>query len=196
MKSRLFRLALLAALSALITACGNIISAASPSQDPDVATLVRLSGLATQRAQSVAAGATLRQLDIDPGSGRHIFRFTDAAATQEITVVAPTAQTPPEQWEVESLTVSPLVGRATAAIDPAALRLGPGAVAQAMQQYRRDARVRTLTLVDAGGQLVWYVFGEVAEGNISGKVSNATRTFELLGPGPAQRPPTATPNSQ
>lgn len=195
MKSRLFRFVLLTALSALITACGNIITAA-PSQDPDIASLVRLSGLSTQRAQSVAAGATLRQVDIDSGSGRHIFRFTDAAATREITVVVPTAQTPSEQWEVTSLTVSPLVGRAAVAIDLGALRVGPGAVAQAMQQYRTDARVRTLTLVDAGGQLVWYAFGEVAEGDISGQVSNATRTFQPLGPGPIQRPPTALPGSR
>ena len=195
MKRRLLHVVLLAVLSALLTACGDIISAAS-SPDSDVATLVRLSRLATQRAQNVAAGATLQQLDIDRASGRYMFRFTDAASTQEITVEAPTAQTPAEQWQVTRSSVSPLVGRATAAIDPAALKVGPGAVAQAMQQFHTDAQVRTLTLVNEGSQLVWYIFGEAAGGRISGKMLNTTGAFQPLGPSPVKIPPTAPAGSR
>jgi hypothetical protein len=193
MKSRLFQFALLVALSVLITACGSIAGAA-PGPDSELA---GLGARAAQRARSVVPDATLRQLDIDWGSGRHIFRFTDAPATQEITVVMPTAEMPSDQWQVMSTTVSPLaIGHARAAVNLDSLRVEPAAAAQAMQRYRPGAQVRTLTLVDEGGQLVWYVFGAVAEGDISGKVSNAARTFQPLGPSPVQRPPTATPGTR
>ncbi len=61
MKSHLFQCALLAALSALITACGSIAGAAL---GPD-AELARLGAQAVQRARSVVPDATLRPLDID-----------------------------------------------------------------------------------------------------------------------------------
>ncbi len=112
-------------------------------------------------------------------------------------VVAPTAETPADQRQVTSTAVSPLAtGNARPPVRLDTLRVEPAAAAQAIQRYRPDAQVRTLTLVDEGRQLVWSVFGAVAEGDISGKVSNATGTFQPLGPGPVQRPSTAPPGTR
>lgn len=210
MKSRIFPVALAAALGALIIACNGTSRAAQVQpaentaqsqpadqvvqpQDPEIAALVQLADQATQRAQSVAPGATLRQLNIIWGTGRYVLRFANPTATEEIMVDVPAVGVAATMWPTGRTTVSPLAnGQPRPALPLAALRVPPRAAAQAMQQYWPGVRVTGLMLViDEDGELAWYVGGEVTEGALNGRVLNSTGAFEPLGPGrPVQRPRT------
>jgi hypothetical protein len=209
-KSRIVSVALAAVLGALIIACSGTSRAAqvqptenaAPSRpaaqaarpdDPEIAALVQLADQATRQAQSVAPGAALQQLSIIWGTGRVVVRFTNPRATEEITVEVPAAGVPAARWPTGSMMVSPLAtGRPRPALPLAALRVPPSAAAQALQQHWPGVRVTGVMLVlEEGGELAWYVGGEVADGAVHGKVRDATSTFELVGPGrPVQRPRT------
>ena len=186
----------LALLVALVP--GGVLSgrpaavAGAPATDRDG--LVQLSEQARQRARTLAADAVLRQIDVDLAGGRHIFRFTDAAATYEITVVAP-QDAAPERWEVSQSEHSKLTHPAVAArpgLDLAALRAGPLAATQAMTADRPDCAAGGLTLFGAGDALTWHTFCTVADGTIAGRLDGRTGHFERVG-GPVRPPATATP---
>ena len=164
----------------------------APAADRDG--LVQLSEQAWQRARTLAVDAVLRQIDVDLTGGRHIFRFTDATATRETTVVAP-KDLAPERWEVSQTGHSKLTHPAIAArpgLDLAALRAGPLAATQAMMADRPDCALGGLTLFGAGDALTWHTFSTVADGTIAGMLDGRTGRFELAG-GPVRQPATATP---
>ena len=65
---------------------GRETSNSARQPDADVADLVALSEDAARRAEEEAPDAVLRQLDLSPDFGQTYFRFTDAEATQAITM--------------------------------------------------------------------------------------------------------------
>lgn len=207
MKDRLLPVALAAVLGVLIIGCSGTSRAAQvenaeaaalsqptgqalQAQDPEIVALTQLTDQATQRARSVTPDARLQQLTIMWSNGRTIYRFTNAAATEEIVVEVPSVGVASTQWPTARQTVSPLAdGRPRPALNLSALQVAPAVAARALEQYWPGIRVYGLTLVNAEDGLAWYVFGDVADGVVSGRVSNATGTFEALGPGRPVRPP-------
>ena len=164
-------------------------------RQPDAGALATLSDQVRQRARELAPDAVLRQLDIDPRDGRHIFHFTDAAATREIVIVAPTPVAPMEQWEISLVppSDSKFVGHPWPEIDLSALRMGPAAAAQAITAYRADCATRGLMLFGEGTELTWHVSCAVPQGIIAGTVDAHIGVFQAKGPAPALPPPTALP---
>ena len=121
--------------------------------DADVAALVALSEKAARRAEEEAPDAVLRQLDLGRDRVRWWIRFTDAAATWEITVLVPVEDVPSGEWEVRT-GISPLIGHQSLGLSLEGLRIGPAAVVKAATQHWNDCPVRGLTLVGEEHQLV------------------------------------------
>jgi hypothetical protein len=156
----------------------------------------------------MAPNATLQQVDIIVDGydldgrrvwqpGRHVFRFGDRANGQEMAVIMPASGTPPEAWEIQTTPDGPYAGGLPRPFDLGTLRIGPGRAIGAMEQAWPGIRVHVVSLVSEGGGFVWYVFGTVPEGHLSGRLNHGTGTFEILGPGPTKlRPEVATPSSQ
>ena len=159
--------------------------------DGDVAALVALSEKAARRAEEVAPDAVLRQVDVSPDVGRTIFRFTDAAATKEISVTVPEPGAPPEAWNIHS-GISPLIGHQSLGIDLPALRIGPASVIRAATGHWPACGIRSIGLHGQGDDLVWYVFCNLPEGVVSGTVDGQSGVFTASLAPPAIAPPTAT----
>jgi hypothetical protein len=197
MKLRSPSVILVAVTSAALVACVAAVNIAPASVDrpglrgADATALAQIATTATSRARETAPDAALRQIDLDTKTAQLIFRFTDARPSREITVAgAGTVESPPIQWRVASTTVSPLVSAPRPALKLEALQVGPASAARALRDARSDARERTLTLVQEGADPSWIVFGDVAEGTISGRLT-ASGSFQMLGPGAARQPSVA-----
>lgn len=194
---------LLVAPSGVLTACGRIAAAgypaaglqavATPTPAADAIVLAGLAQQAALHAHTTAPDAILRQIDVIQGSGQDIFRFTSATTGHEITVTTSPMGPSSTQWSVTVPALSPLAtsARTAAAIDPSALRVGPGAAARVLAQFWPGANVRTLTVAGAGTTLTWYAFGHVPQGDVSGTISNDTGVFRP-DPGPLNPPSVAT----
>ena len=165
-------------------------------RDADAVSLAEISELATRRAREVEPDAVLRQVDVGPGSGGYSFRLTNAAATQAITLHAPSTQATPDLWELVHGRLTPLLGWTSPGIDVQALRIGPAAVERAAIAQWPGCSLRALTLVGQLDDLTWYVFCNVAEGVISGTVDGRTGELVPSPAPPALPPPTAVPRSQ
>ncbi len=200
---------LLVAPSGVLTACGRIAAAAGipaagipaaggqavamPTAAADAIALAGLAQQAALHAHTAAPDAILRQIDVIQGSGQNIFRFTSATTGHEITVTTSPTGTSPTQWSVTVPALSPLAtsARTGTAMDPRALRVGPGAAARVLAQFWPGASVRTLTVAGAGTVLTWYAFGHIPQGDVSGTISNDTGAFRP-DPGPMHPPSIAT----
>ena len=159
--------------------------------DADVAALVTLSEEAARRAQEEAPDAVLRQVGVSPDVGRTIFRFTDPAATKEVSVTVPEPGAPPEAWKIH-IGVSPLIGHPSPGIDLPSLWIGPASVMRAATGHWPACGIRSIGLHGHGDNLVWYVDCNLPEGVVSGTVDGQSGVFTPSLAPPAIVPPTAT----
>jgi len=179
----------------LLGACGRTapvsLHRAASSADADVPAMLAQRDKAVQRAQTAAAQVVLRQVDVDPPVT--LFRFTDGDATQEITVVAPQANIPANQWDVLTNTESPLVGHTAADLPLHELLVGPAQVTDVLVQQWPACRAPRATLFLDEGTLTWRTFCTLGAGVVAGELNARSGTFT---PDPAPsvvRPPTASP---
>lgn len=190
-------LALAACDSGAASPTANPTSTPGPQPSADEGArreITHLADLAEQargRASETAPNAALRQIDVG-AAGDRAFRFTDIAATEEITVIVPEPGIFPDRWDVRR-GISPLVGSSGPGLDLAALRVSPSEVARSAQAYWPGCTAPTMTLYGQGSDLSWIVFCEVPAGVASGTVDNSTGLFQPSPAPPARRPPTATP---
>ena len=162
--------------------------------DADLAALVALSEEAARRAEEEAPDAILRQLDVSPDVGRTIFRFTDAAATKEVSVTVPEPGAPPEAWSIHSGLPHHLPVHDNPGIALPTLRIGPASVLRAAIGHWPACGIRSIGLHGQGDDLVWYVDCNLPEGVVSGTVDGQSGVFTPSLAPPAIVPPTATPN--
>jgi hypothetical protein len=196
------RLVLLVALSAALAACNAAAGAAlsdqptPPGRAPDVVELVDLSTPAAQRARTVAGDAVLRQVSFNFSTRQYTFHFMGGTPRQEIMVVA-TPATRSDVWPVSSVDSSPLAFGPSTELRLDTLSVGPEAAAQAMRQvagqrFGGTVDVRVAIAVVEEGQVVWYVFADVPQGRIGGKLVSPAVGLQLLEPGPVRPPMVAT----
>ena len=159
--------------------------------DPDAVKLVAMSEQAMQLVREKTPDAVLHQIDTDLQTT--IFRFTDRASTQEISVLVPAAGVPPGQWGVEVNSRTPLVGNTSPGLALQRLRAGPLRVAQAIFDHWPGCTIRGLTLYLENNKLTWVAFCNTPEGVASGSVDVETGTFQPSEAPPAPLPVTATP---
>ena len=160
--------------------------------DADLAALVALSEAAARRAEEEAPDAVLRQIGISPDVGRTIFRFTDAAATKEVSVTVPEPGTPPDSWSIRS-GGSYLLGHQSPGIDLPSLRIGPASVVRAGTEHWPACGIQGIGLYGQGDDLVWYMFCNLPKGVVSRTVDGQSGVFTASLAPPAIVPPTATP---
>lgn len=176
----------------VLVGCSGEDSPGQKEPGRDVAELIEAADQAAILAREEAADVVLRQLDVGRDPLRWIIRFTDAAATQEITVMVPVEDVPSGEWEV-STGISPLIGHKSSGLFLDALRVGPDAVVEAATGHWNGCPVRGLGLTGEEDLLVWHIFCALPEGVVSGTMDGATGEFiPSLAP-PAIVPPTATP---
>ena len=190
-----FSSGILLALSLIygLSGCSGEASSSQEEVGPDIAELMAVADQATTLANGVAADAVLRQVDLGRDPVRWWIRFTDAAATQEITVIVPVGDVPIEDWEV-STGISPLIGHQSPGLVLDGLRIGSGKVVQTAAQHWNGCPVRGLTLTGEEGQLVWFIFCDLPEGVVSGSMDGVTGEFVPSLAPPARSPHTATPD--
>jgi hypothetical protein len=158
--------------------------------DGDAAALIALSGQALVIARHEVPDAVLRQ--IFTGSEGVTFVFTDAAATLEIAVNAPSLESSSSAMSVGVNEVSPLLGRPHPGIDLTALSVGPGRVELAITSTWPGCNLRLLTLYGQGEDLEWTAFCDTPEGVVSGTLDNRTGVFLPSAAPPARMAVTAT----
>ena len=176
-----------------LDACSGGTFSNQREADGDIAELITIVGQATALAEGVAEGSVLRQVDLGRDPVRWGIRFTDAAATQEITVVVPLKDVPSDGWEVRT-GISPLIGHQSSGLFLDGLRVGPAAVIEAATKHWNGCPVHGLTLTGKERQLVWYIFCNLPQGVVSGTMDGVTGGFVPSLAPPAQLPPTATPD--
>lgn len=190
------RLVSLGVLLLLLVACGRnapvSLQREASGADADVPTLLAQRDKAAQRARTAAAQVVLRQVDVDPTVT--LFRFTDGDATQEITVVVPQADTPADQWDVLTNTVSPLVDHTAADLPLHELLVGPGQVTDVLFQQWPECHEPSATLFVDEGTLIWRAFCTIAAGVVSGEMDARSGTF-IPDPAPPGLPPPTSPSS-
>jgi hypothetical protein len=172
--------------STILAAC-----AALPARDPDIAALEAQEKQALKMAQKEAPEAVLHQ--IDTNLQWTLFRYTDKAATKEITIQTLAPDMPPELWQVEVIAFSKLVGNHDPGIDLQTLEIGPGRVSQAAAAQWPDCSLRSLTLFPEDGTLTWVALCGTSSGEVSGFMKNDGGNFQTYPNSPNSAPVTATP---
>lgn len=167
-----------------------------PGQAHDLLELIDLATPAAQRARTAASDAVLRQVGVNFSTRQYTFHFTGGAPRREIAVVA-TPTTRSDAWPVTVTDLSPLAAGPSSELRLAALPVGPEAAAQGMRQaaarrFGGTVDVRVATAVIDDGRVVWYIFADVPQGSISGKLVSPAVGLQLLGPGPVRPPVVAT----
>jgi len=192
------------AVALLLAACSGGSPAVTPTAalsatatvrrgpDQDAIELAGIAGTAVKKAQEIIPSAVLHQVDVGPVTRTLVFRFTDAAATEELTMTASSPDLPPDRWKVDR-GASPLVGTKEPGIDLQAWRTGPGAVTRAAQAQWPGCRVADLAFLSFNGDLTWVVFCDLPSGTVSGTLDNRTGVFKANPAPPAPQPLTATP---
>ena len=179
-----------------VIACGQAKGAPQPAQGPpdaDATILVNLGQAALQRVRGLSPSAVLRQVNVVADSGPFFFQFTDAAATQEISVTVPSPDAKGGAWEVKMPSVSKLTSHQAPEMALNGLRVGPANVARVASGHWQGCRIRGRSLVGDGEELVWYVFCDLLQGVVSGTVDGRTAEFVPSSAPPAIVPPIATP---
>jgi hypothetical protein len=171
-------------------------AASAPVQrvrDADAIRLAELAGHAMRRALKVLPDPVLPQIDINPNTGTHVFYFTNAASTTSFYVAAEDADTPPEEWRIVRVGLSPLTGLPRTSLDAESLTVGP-ATAVRISALPWPACETTLTLGGEGDGLTWTAFCNTANGGlVLGWVDGLTGEFTLSTAPPAQAAPTTLP---
>ena len=135
----------------------------------------------------------LRQVNVVSDSGPFVFQFTDAAATQEISVTVPSPDVETEAWELNMPSVSKLTSHRAPGMALEGLRVGPANVARVASEHWQGCSIRSRSLVGDGEEMVWYVFCDLLQGVVSGTVDGRTGEFVPSNAPPAVVPPIATP---
>lgn len=162
--------------------------------DADVIEIIATGEEAMERARQRIPTAVLRQVDFGSDPAIRAFRFTDAAATQTLTINFTVFETDNGQWRAIEEGLTPLIGYAHPGIDIEVLRTGPAAVHQAATDEWPDCELRGLMLNGTGTDLTWRIFCNIEAGVVSGTLDDSTGVF-TPSPAPPVRPaPTAVPN--
>ncbi|MCH8223472.1 MAG: hypothetical protein IH868_08695 [Chloroflexi bacterium] len=155
---------------------------------------IRLAGMADQ-AVTVASESienpVLRQIAFGELDGSHRFIFTDPAATVGVEVIAETPALPVAEWQVRDSEF--VMHRPEAGLDVSSVRVGPGAVLDAASDQWPGCELRSMTLVGGDEGARWYVFCNLPEGVVSGKVNVVTGELTDSDAPPARVPAIATP---
>lgn len=170
---------------------------AARSPGPDATSLARLGEQAKQLAREMAAEPALRQVDVDPVSGRTSFYFTDAPATVEINVLLPSPSAPADQWQrlQPPAAASKFVGHARPGLDLQVLRVDPTDALRPLAAHWTGCAPRSLTLYGERDALTWYAACTLTDGRVAvGTVDGRTGTFQPSPAPPAPPPPTAAPS--
>lgn len=170
-------------------------SSASRQPLPNAAMLAADGGQASRLTRAAVGDAVLRQVDVNPNSGRMTFRFVGGATPQEVDVVVPSPMAPSNQWQVAQSPPSPLTLEARPGMDLSVLRVAPDQAVRAMTARWPDCAPRSLTLTGEREALTWYAFCGLSDGRVgSGTVDGRTGAFEPSATPPALPPPTAAPS--
>src|SRR5512140_1905752 len=192
--TRLLALALVVLVS---SACANKPESAQTSPvstftpDADAVKLVTLGEQAMQRVRKETPDVVLHQIDTD--LNKTYFRFTDEAATKEISVLVSAADVPPEQWIIEVNPHTPLIGNTDPGLNLRKLRVGPHRVIQAISAQWLGCTIRSLTLYSEKGNLTWLSDCNTSAGVVAGTMDGETGIFRPSDALPALLPVTATP---
>ena len=126
----------------VLTACGAGDTSGSPAShnqisysatptstvheaNDDIAGLGRLASMAMEVAGEHMADPVLRQVDVGGSSGIQSFRFTNASATNAMTINFPDRTIGDPMPEVVNEELSPLLGHSSQEISVKALKIGP-----------------------------------------------------------------------
>jgi hypothetical protein len=187
----LIRVVITAALTYLLVGCAS--TTLIPTATPDVALVqfTELAGQALPLAQKIAPGAVLRQIDTD--GYQTFFDFTDAAATQEITVWMKSPGAPVSQWQAAPASQVKLVDAAEPAIDLKSMQIGLSRVAQIITAYWPGCLVKTLTLYTQNNKPTWLGFCQTSNGLVSGMVDAQTGNLVVANAAPITFPSQVAP---
>jgi len=164
-------------------------SAVVIQSDADAIALAVLADKVVVRARETFPDAVLKQVGVNTKDGRRIFRFTDEAATQVISITAASASSSPDQWQVH-IGVSPLTWHPRPGMIRHDLKIGPSSVVETATKYWEGCSVTGLGLSGEGSKLVWHVFCGLPQGVFSGGVDGRTGVFTPSNAPPARIPPT------
>lgn len=131
----------------------------------------------------------LKQVGVNTNDGRWVFRFTDEAATEVISITVASASSPPDQWHIH-IGVSPLTGQPRPGMLLHGLKIGPSSVVETATWYWEGCSVTGLSLGGEGSKLFWHVFCGLPQGVFSGCVDARTGVFTPSNAPPARIPPT------
>ena len=162
---------------------------AAIQSDADAVALAVLADKVVVRAREIAADAVLKQVGVNSKDGSQIFRFTDEAATQVISITVASGSSAPDQWQVH-IGVSPLTGHPRPGMLLYGLKIGPRSVVETETKYWEGCDVTGLGLSGEGSELVWHVFCGLPRGVVSGVVDGRTGAFTPSNVPPARIPPT------
>ncbi len=163
--------------------------AAIIQSDADAIALAVLADKVVIRARETTADAVLKQVGVNTKDGRQIFRFTDEAATQVISITVASASSAPDQWQVH-IGVSPLTGHPRPGMLLHGLKIGPSSAVETAAKYWGGCSVTGLGLSGEGSELDWQVFCGLPRGVDSGVVDGRTGVFTPSNAPPAQLPST------
>lgn len=178
------------------SACTNInpdvpsSTSTSPTPDQDVGRLLDLSQQAYQLARKLTPEPVLRQMDTD--LNMYSVRFTDKEATEEIDIFIPDLETPPEQWKVDVIAKTPLVGNTIPPLNLERLIVGPSRVASAVLAHWKGCTIRAMTLYNDNGRLTWAAFCNTQQGVVNATIDGETDVFTPYDAAPVPVPVTAT----
>ncbi len=160
----------------------------------DIAELGRLASMAMEVAGEHMVDPVLRQVDVGGSSGIQSFRFTNASATNAMTINFPDRTIGDPMPEVVNEELSPLLGHSSQGISVKALKIGPEEASAVVLGQWPHCKGPHLSLTGEGGNLTWLAFCETEAGLLSATVDVEQGEFRPRWNGPAPIPPTALPS--
>lgn len=182
------RLQLLAAVFVVVLIAG----CSSPSTEPDAEALALREMAEKALAVSGIDEPVLRQISVNPTTGRHDFAVTDKEATFGVQIFIDTPDQPPNEWRTVPLEF--IRYQANASLDVDSVIMGATSAMGNATEHWPGCVPRGQSIVgSAKGNTWWYVFCDLPEGTVSGLVNAETGEFTPSGAPPAIGPVTATP---
>ena len=163
--------------------------AADIHPDEDAIAMAVLADKVVVRACETFADAVLEQVGVNTNDGRRVFRFTDEAATQVISITVASDSSAADQWQIH-VGVSPLTGHPRPGMILHDLKIGPSSVVETATKYWEGCSVTGLGLSGEGSELFWHMFCGLPQGVFSGVVDGRTGVFTPSNAPPARMPPT------
>ena len=139
--------------------------AADIQPDEDAIAKAVLADKVAVRARETFADAVLKQVGVNTNDGRRVFRFTDEAATQVISITVASDSSAADQWQIH-VGVSPLTGHQRPGMILHDLKVGPTSFVETATKYWEGCSVTGLGLSGEGSELLWHMFCGATPGSI------------------------------